>query len=426
MKHVLLSSAIVLIAVGSLQAEENNLATGTELNLLSSTDWPWWRGPHRNGLAAGDQRPPLRWSDTENVVWKTSVPGCGHGSPTVVGDQVFLATADHARELQSVICYDRTSGDNLWETPVHHGGLETPRLNQKASQASSTVACDGERVFINFFNDGAVYTTALTRDGKQLWQKKVSNYVVHQGYASSPCIYESLVIVSADNKSGGAVVAFDRLSGDEVWRRRRPKLPNYASPIVLNASGRDQLVFIGCDLVSSLDPLTGDSNWEIAGATTECVTSTVTDGELVITSGGYPKNHVAAVRADGSGEVVWEKPDRVYVPSMLVRDGYLFGVHDNGVAFCWEFATGARVWRGRLRGTFSASPVLVGDHLFATNESGQTFVCKANLEGFEIVAENRLGDHVMATPTYCGSRVYMRVAEHVEGRRQEMLFCLGE
>src|SRR5262249_21132207 len=141
-------------------------------------------------------------------------------------------------------------------------------------------------------------------------------------------------------------------SGKVVWKHARPKTPNYASPIILNAAGRDQLVFTGCDLVASYEPLTGKLLWQVKGSTTECVTSTVTDGRHVFTSGGYPKNHVSAVLADGSGKVVWENGTRVYVPSMLVREGHLYAVLDAGVAVCWECGTGKEVWRHRLGGTF--------------------------------------------------------------------------
>jgi outer membrane protein assembly factor BamB len=178
--------------------------------------------------------------------------------------------------------------------------------------------------------------------------------------------------------------------------------------------------------VSSFDPMTGKVLWEIKGATTECVTSTVTDGEHVFTSGGYPKNHVSAVRADGSGKVVWENGSRVYVPSMLVLNGYLYAVLDNGIAVCWKADTGKEVWKGRLKGIFSASPVLVGEHIFATNESGRTFIFKATPKAFELVGENQLGNEVLPTPTFCGGRIYLRVANKSQDKRQEMLYCVGE
>ncbi|MGH7223912.1 MAG: PQQ-binding-like beta-propeller repeat protein, partial [Gemmataceae bacterium] len=298
--------------------------------------------------------------------------------------------------------------------------------NKKASLASSTVACDGQRLFINFLHAGAVYTTALSREGKKLWQTKITDYVVHQGYGSSPALYGTLVIVSADNKGGGAIAALDRANGKVIWKRERPKTPNYASPIILNVAGRDQLLLTGCNLVTSLDPLSGKQFWEIKGATTECVTSTVTDGQLIFTSGGYPKNHVSAVRGDGSGETVWEKKTRVYVPSMIARNGYLYAVLDSGMAVCWKCASGEEVWKGRLGGTFSASLVLVGEHLFATNESGRTFIFKASPEEFKLVGENRLGSEVIATPAICGSHIYMRVAASEKGQRQEMLYCLSK
>jgi outer membrane protein assembly factor BamB len=155
------------------------------------------------------------------------------------------------------------------------------------------------------------------------------------------------------------------------------------------------------------------------------VTSTVTDGQLIFTSGGYPRNHVAAVRADGSGKVEWENNTRVYVPSMLVRDSYLYAVLDGGQAVCWKCATGEEIWKGRLGGTFSASPVLVGDLIHATNEAGQTFLFRALPDRFELVGKNKLGEEVLATPAVCGDRIYMRVAFN-KGGRQEMLYCLGK
>src|SRR5207247_9556301 len=111
---------------------------------IAPTDWPWWRGLKRDGSAAANQKLPLKWSETENVLWKSPVPGRGHGSPTVVGDQVFLATADHEDETQSVLCFDRKTGQQLWKTDVHRGGFEK-QGNAKSSLASSSVACDGKR-----------------------------------------------------------------------------------------------------------------------------------------------------------------------------------------------------------------------------------------------------------------------------------------
>lgn len=395
--------------------------------LFTASDWPWWRGPNRNGIANPDQKPPTKWSADLNIGWKTPIPGRGHGAVTVVGGQVFAAFADHEREVQGVMCVSRTTGKPVWTADIHKGGF-SKKGNKKASLASSTVACDGERLFINFLNAGAIYTTALDRRGKQLWQTKITDYVVHQGYGSSPAIYKSLVIVSADNKGTGAIAGLERSSGKIVWKRDdRPKTPNYASPIILHAAGRDQLVFTGCNLVTSLDPMTGKEIWEIKGATTECVTSAVTDGKRVFTSGGYPKNHVSAVNADGSGKVEWSNPTRVYVPSMLSRDGYLYAVADAAVAICWKSDTGEEMWKQRIGGkAFTASPVMVGELVFVTSETGKTIIFRTNPEKFEFVGENQLGDEVLATPTICGGRIYMRIAEQVGSKRMESLIQITQ
>ena len=403
----------------------NTLGVAVEVGKqITPDDWASWRGPDQKGIASGPL-PPTEWSADSNIVWKTPISGRGHSSPTVVGPHVYLATADEVKKTQSVICLDRASGTPIWEKVVHDGGLVT-KMNKKATHASSTIACDGEMLFINFLNQGAIHTTALDRDGSIIWQTKIGDYVVHQGYGASPAVYKSLVLVSADNKGGGVVAGLNRENGDIVWEVPRPKLPNYASPVVVKMHGRDQLVYIGCDKVLSLDPSSGKTLWETEGATTECVTSTVTNGDLVYTSGGYPKNHVSAVRGDGSGEVVWSNNVRVYVPSMILQGDYLYAVADAGIAHCWNAATGELKWRGRLDGEFTATPILVDGHIFSTNEKGKSFVFKAGPESFQLVASSQLGDQVFATPTICGGRIYMRVVEGSGGDRQEVLYCIGK
>lgn len=392
----------------------------------TASDWPWWRGPDRNGVADPDQDLPVEFGDGKHRLWSVDLPGRSHGAAIVVGERVILAAADEEKKTQSLLCFSREDGSPLWSSLIHEGGQEQ-KSNKKASWASSTPASDGERVFIPFVNGDAAWITAVSlEEGRQLWQKRICDYRIHQGYGSSPAIYENLVIVSADNKLGGAVVAYDRTTGDEVWRSARAEFPNYPSPVILEAAGKVQLFLTGTEKVSSFDPLTGRTNWEIDGATTECVTSTVTDGTHIYSSGGYPKNHVAAIVADGSGEIAWEVPDRAYVPSMLIRNGYLYATLDGGIGICWDAATGEEKWKGRLGGTFSASPVLVGDRIYAFNESGDSFVFRATPEKLDLIAKGRVGDEVFATPTICGGRIYLRVANYDGETRREQLVCYGK
>jgi outer membrane protein assembly factor BamB len=431
LRHLLLLSLVLMppLPLGEGRGEGVlSAADALPAKVSSSTaDWPCWRGPLGTGVADPHQKPPLKWSATENVVWKAPVPGRGHGSPIVVGNCVLLQTAETEPEQQSVLCYDRKSGKELWKTVVHKGGL-VKKGNQNSSFASSTPCWDGERMLVNFLNQGAIYTTALDLSGNQLWQVKVADYAVHQGFASSPMVYGDLVLVTADSDIGGVIAALARQSGKQVWSEPRPKEDNYTSPIVLHIGGKDQLLVSGCKLVSSFNPKSGKKLWEIEGSTIECVTSIVTDGERIFVSGGWPRQHVEAIFADGSGKTAWESKLQVYVPSMIVKDGYLYGIQDRvGIATCWKCDSGEEMWKERLPGgTVSSSLVLAGDNLFATNEAGETFIFKATPEKYEKVALNRLGNSVFATPAICGSRIYHRVGETSGGKRQEMIYCLGE
>jgi outer membrane protein assembly factor BamB len=279
-------------------------------------------------------------------------------------------------------------------------------------------------LFINFLNGGAVHTTALDFDGEILWRRKICDYVTHQGFGSSPVIHESMVLVSADHRGGGVIAGLDRKTGRVVWSESRPKLPNYTTPSILQAGGRTQMVLAGCNLISSFDPATGKKLWEANASTEECVVTAVTDGERVFASGGYPRNHTVAILADGSGKVAWQNNARIYVPSMIAKAGHLYAVMDAGMAVCWKSDTGEELWKERLGGDFLASPVMVGDRIYAPNVRGNTFVFEATPKTFKLLAQNQLGDEAYASPAICGGRIYLRVAKRGEDR-QEFLYCAG-
>jgi outer membrane protein assembly factor BamB len=395
----------------------------TRAAIHPARDWPAWRGPTRDGIAVPGQQPPTQWSETENILWKAPIPGRGHGSPTVVGGRIYLATADTVKQTQSVLCLDRQTGKPVWETVVHEGKLDTGG-HRNTSQASSTVACDGERLYINFLNGGAVHTSALDFEGRLLWQQKIGDFVTHQGFGSSPVVHESLVLVSADHKGGGTLAGLDRATGKIAWSVSRPKVANYTTPAIVRARGQTQMVLAGCNLISSYDPLTGRPLWEIAGSTEECVVTMVTDGVRVFASGGYPKNHTVAIMADGSGRVAWQNNTRVYVPSMIAKDGHLYAVLDAGLAVCWKSDTGEELWKERLGGDFYSSPVMAGDRMYAVNVTGKAYVFTATPGKFELLASNQLGDEAYASPVICDSRVYLRVAKKGE-QRQEFLYAIG-
>ena len=413
MMHRIFTLSFLLGLAGSLAAESK----------FATTDWPNWRGLTSDGQAKFLKGLPTEWSEIKNVVWKTPIPGRGHSTPTLVGDRIYLATAEEDEMYQSVICLDKATGKPVWETRVHESQFAVG-LNKHASHAGTAVVHDGERLYVNFVIGNQAYASALGLDGKLLWQKPIGKYKVHQGYGSSPMVFGDIVVVKADTKIGGVICGLDKKTGREIWRQERPKLPNYTTPVVIEAAGKQQMVFCGCELVTSLDPLTGKKLWEVPGSTEECVSTLVTDGTHIFVSGGWPKNHTAAIVADGSGKVAWRNTARVYVPSMLIRDGFLYVTMDAGFAICWNAKTGKQQWKERLGGAFYTSPVMAGNRIYGTNLAGKTFVFEANPDEFKLLATNQLGDEVYASPIVSGDRLYLRVAFKDE-ERQEFLYAIG-
>ncbi|MCE2692951.1 MAG: PQQ-like beta-propeller repeat protein [Verrucomicrobiaceae bacterium] len=391
---------------------------------ILAADWPAWRGPTGDGHAAAGQKLPVKWSESENLIWKAEVRGRGHGSPIVMGGQVLLATADVETEEQLVLSFDRATGKSRWEAVVHRGNLNT-KGHKISSQASSDVVSDGERLFVNFLNNGAIFTTALDLSGKQLWQRRVCDFQVHQGFGSSPVVYQNIVLVSADHRGGGKMTGLNKLTGEIVWQQDRPPVANYASPGIVNAAGQVQAVLAGCNKVESFDPLTGKKLWSIDGSTEETVVTAVTDGRRVFLGGGYPKNHTMALEADGSGKIAWENVTKTYVPSMIVKSGHVFAVGDAGRAVCWNSATGEERWSEKVDREFYGSPVMADSRIYVTSKGGVTSVFEATPEKFTLLGQNPLGDESFSTPTICDDRIYLRSA-NTSATRQEFLWCVGE
>ena len=202
----------------------------------NNEDWPAWRGPTADGQAVLGQSVPTVWSETSNVTWSTPIPGRGHGSPTIVGNRIFIATAIAETEEQVILCLDRKTGKQAWSTTIHKGHLDAGK-HRLAGPATATVACDGERIYINFPNQGAIFTTALSLEGKIIWQKRICDFVMHQGFGVSPVVHGEAVLVNADNKGGGTIAALDRKTGALIWSHQRPQLPNYTTPSIVRCAG---------------------------------------------------------------------------------------------------------------------------------------------------------------------------------------------
>ncbi|MDX1945940.1 MAG: PQQ-binding-like beta-propeller repeat protein [Pirellulaceae bacterium] len=377
----------------------------------SDDDFPWWRGTKGNGLASGAV--PTKWSATENVVWSVPVPGKGHASPIVWGNQVFIATADDAKQTMSLISFDRATGKEGWTRILHEGGFM--HTHGKNTQASPTPACDGKHVYWTAMVKDAIWVSAVTLDGQIAWQTEAGPFVSMHGYGSSPILFGKLVIVQGDSNGPGWLGALDKESGKIVWRVQRGNGASFATPVIAEVAGKTQLLLAGQEKVVSYDPLTGKKHWEAEGPATVCANQLAWNDELIFVSGGYPQRATWAMKADGSGEVVWKKNWKCYVPSMVVAEGRLIVPQDDGIVHCVEAASGKELWFKRL-GEMSASPVLVDGKLLVTTESGKTHVLAFG-DTFEQLAENENGDRCYATPTVCGGRIYLR--------NFSQLLCLG-
>jgi len=389
----------------------------------SADDWPWWRGPNRDNIAADGQDPPVRWTRTENVLWKAEVPGRGHGSPCLWGEHVFAPTADDQAQIQYLLCYDRRTGQQRWQTAVHRQGFA--RQHSKGSHASATPACDGQRVFMPFVIQDAIWLSALDFEGKIVWQRRLGDFHSMHGFAASPLIYKSLVIVAADHLKQSFLVAVHRGTGEVVWKIDRPsyRLGTYASPTIGLVAGRDQLLHHGPMKVFSYAPDTGGLLWTCDGPSESSASTVCLGADRVYSTVGFPKRNFLCIRADGSGDVTkthvaWSKKDKMpYVPSPLLADGLLYMVEEKGSLYCFEANTGEVVWAEKLEGAFSSSPVLAAGKIYVVNEEGTAFVFKHG-RTFQPLASNELGDGGYATPVICAGRIYLRTFHN--------LYCLGK
>lgn len=424
MTVILIGLATLLGASTRVAAQDKGIAEYKKLS--AQTDWPWWRGPTRNGIAVGSA--PTKFGDTEGVLWKTPVPGRGHSSPIVVGQKVFLTTADKDKQIHSVLAFDRKDGQQLWQVEISQGGFPA-KNHPKNTEATPTIASDGERLFVTFFHHETVQATALDFNGKQIWQQTVGAFnpkKYEYGYAPSPLLYRETVIVAGEYDGKSFLAALNRSNGKDVWQTPRPDNISFSTPVIAHVAGKDQLLLTGNERITSFDPASGKELWSTKGVATATCGTVVWNKDTVFGSGGYPQSETAAVKADGSGQVIWRNKQSLYEPSLIVVDGYVYGFTGKGVMFCWRASDGREMWSERLQGPVSASPVLAGGNIYWANEAGTLYVFKPNPKEFELVSKNQVGTDSFPSPAICGGQVFLRVGHGRGSSRQEMLYCFGE
>ena len=403
-------------------------------------NWPGWRGPRGDGSA--DVAGPMQWDGEsgENVRWKTALPGEGHSCPIIWGDKVFVTACLPSTEERVLICLHRDTGQQLWQKTVLKARLESKHaLN---SYASSTPATDGELVFVSFLEagdeqiiapnvsnermiyPGTIVVAAYDFDGNKKWLVRPGDFICAHGFCSNPLPYHDKIILNGDHDGDSYLLALNKLSGEQVWKRpRRHKTRSYTTPLIRNIDGTDQLVLAGSLCVASFDPATGERNWNVEGPTEQFVASLVFDGSHFFAVGGYPTHHVIAIRPSGKGDVTnshvtWHQTNvRCYVPSPVVVDGYLVVADDRGTANCFDTKTGQRLWQTRMGTHFSASLSVAGGLVYFFADDGVTRILRPGPKA-DVVAENKLGENVCSSPAFSNGQLFIRGKKH--------LFCIGE
>ncbi len=386
-------------------------------------EWSGWRGPRRDGTST-ETGFPVKWSATENVVWKVSIPGKGHSSPVVWGDRIFLTTCIEDSGDRKLLCLDRKDGRVIWDKVV----VTTPtegkhKLN---SFASSTPVTDGKHVWVAFLDKPRFRVFCYDMDGKLTWEKSPGEFHSVHGFCSSPLLYKDTVIYNADQDAEAYIVALDKETGAERWRTDRPnRTRSYSPPVIFEAGGRTQMVLSGSKCVASYDPDTGKQIWIIDGPTEQFVASMVYAEGIFFITGGFPQWHVLGIKPDGQGNVtnthiLWRDKGHdicSYVPSPVAWGANFFLTSDEGNATCFDAKTGQRMWKEKLSKHFSASAVAAGGNLYFVDDYGVTFVVKAG-PTYELVAKNELGEACYASPALSRGRIYIRTSQS--------LFCIGE
>jgi outer membrane protein assembly factor BamB len=399
---------------------------GPSVGARSGDDWPQFRGPDGQGVAAPGL--PLTWSEREHVKWQTPIHGRAWSSPIVVGPRVWVTTATPDGKVLGVVAVDRESGAIVQDTKLFD--VATPQYAHPFNTyGSPTPVADGGRIYVTFGSPGTAALDATT--GQVLWTRRDFECNHFRGAGSSPIVFRDRLIMHFDGSDHQFVVALDAKTGKTLWRTERSidfkdlkpdgtveaegdMRKAFATPHVIDVAGQPVVVSTGSKATYGYDPMTGKELWRVEERSAHSgSTRPVVGHGLVFIPTGFPKASLLAIRPDGRGDVTathvaWRLDRGVpNKPSLALAGGLLFMVTDAGVAQAVEAATGKVVWTARIGGTFSASPIVSGDRVYFFDEDGKTTVIAAG-PAFKVLAENTLGDGFMASPAAAGGALFLR------------------
>jgi outer membrane protein assembly factor BamB len=384
------------------------------LSLVSVSDWPQFRGPTGQGIS-DEHNLPLNWSETKNVRWKVAIPGRGWSSPVIQGDRIWLTTATEEGRSLRALALDVNTGAIQQDLEVFR--LKSPKLlNGKNSFASPTPVIEGDRVYVHF---GAYGTACITQAGEIVWKTKLEYDNGQHGPGGSPVLYDDLLIVSCDGLQQQFVVALDKATGKVRWKKMREGYQAYTTPLVVSLPGGDQVISPGAYQAIAYEPRSGKEIWRVKYAEGfSNVPRPVYGNELVYICTGFQEPSLLAVRLDGHGDITkskiaW-KLDRGIpkTPSPLLVGNELYIVSDNGIATCVDAKTGEELWRARLDGNYSASPIYADGRIYFLSEEGVSIVIAPGRQ-LKHLATNQLDGPTLASLAVSHNSLFIRSATHL-------------
>ncbi len=386
----------------------------------AAENWPGWRGPGNRGVSHETDL-PLTWSREQNVRWKVAVPGAGVSAPVVWDEHIFLTASDGRRnDRLHILCYHRADGRLLWHTRLF--GSAPTDLFAPGGMAVPTPATDGRAVYVLF---GTGDLAALDFAGKPLWIRSLAEeygpFRNRWGMGASPILADGTLYVLVDHWSQSYLLAVDPAIGANRWKADRPTAVNWTSPLVVKTKDRTEIITIGSHFVRSYDAANGKELWHVGGAHQQCIPSPVATDDLVIASSG---ESTMAIRLDGArgdvskSHIAWKnKKVAPFMPSPLLYDDYLYVPADRNFVTCIDVRSGKQVWKERVGENFYASPVGGAGRVYVATKEGAVKVLRAG-PTFEILAENEMGEALVASPAISGGQVFVRGEKH--------LFCIGK
>ncbi|MBX3411724.1 MAG: PQQ-binding-like beta-propeller repeat protein [Pirellulales bacterium] len=384
---------------------------------VEAQEWTRFRGPNGTGVveSAGI---PVTWT-ADDYNWVAKLPGLGHSCPVLWGDRIFLTSASEDGTTRTAICLD-TTGKILW-TKEYDGSPHTK--HERNSFATPTPAVDADHVYVAWSSPEEYAFIALDHEGNEVWRRNLGLFKSQHSCGTSPVVFEDLIILGNDQDGESFLLAVDRMTGKTVWQTpRKTNVVAYSTPCLYHPpSGPPELIFnSGAHGITSVEPWTGKVNWEISVFDKRSVSSPYVAAGLIFGScgSGGGGNYVVAVKpgtADGKvqpAEAYRIDKSAPYVPTGLVHGDRVFLWADNGVVTCINAADGEVVWRKRVGGNFSGSPICVNDRLYCVSDDGEVMVLRAG-EEFEELGKIPLGEECRSTPAVADGRLYIRTVSQL-------------